>query len=119
MSELVGTRIRQARLRKAMRQSDLAAALGVTRSAVANWESMGGPRPSLNNLARIALVTDSGFDWLATGRGVHSDELPALRDIDIVYEPDERALLQAYRSCHAAARAAVLQIVAIQAAMKS
>lgn len=111
MPELVGNRVQQARARKAMRQSDLARALGVSRSAVANWES-GSARPSSENLGKIALATDCGIDWLATGRGAPTDDLLACSDVDLVYEPDERALLRAYRSSLPGARRLLLQLAA-------
>ena len=68
MSEL-SFRIRQARRRAAMSQSDLGTAIGVNRSAVAQWESRDGSRPTSENLSRIAVITAVQFEWLATGRG--------------------------------------------------
>jgi len=68
MSEL-SFRIRQARRRSAMSQSDLGTAIGVNRSAVAQWESRDGSRPTSENLSRIAVITAVQFEWLATGRG--------------------------------------------------
>lgn len=68
MNEL-SSRIRQARRRLAMSQSELAAATGVNRSAVAQWERRNGTTPTSQNLSRIAVATQSQFEWLATGRG--------------------------------------------------
>src|SRR6478609_5968810 len=68
MSEL-SFRIRQARRRSSMSQSDLGTAIGVNRSAVAQWESRDGSRPTSENLSRIAVITAVQFEWLATGRG--------------------------------------------------
>jgi transcriptional regulator with XRE-family HTH domain len=65
----LASRIRQARRRLALSQADLAAATGVNRSAVAQWERKGGSRPTSNNLSRIAVATEAQFEWLATGRG--------------------------------------------------
>ena len=110
MPELIGQRIQQARARKKMCQADLARRLGVGRSAVANWESGSGTRPTLENLAQIALATDCGMDWLATGRGTPAEELLVL-ETDIVYAPDERALLKAYRRSRPDARRFMLQLV--------
>jgi len=94
-----------------MRQSDLAKMLGISRSAVANWESGDGSHPSLENLSKIAIATDCGVDWLATGRGAPTDEILALRDIDIVHTPDERTLLALYRKSLPGARRLILQIL--------
>jgi transcriptional regulator with XRE-family HTH domain len=52
-----------------MSQSDLGTAIGVNRSAVAQWESRDGSRPTSENLSRIAVITSVQFEWLATGRG--------------------------------------------------
>jgi transcriptional regulator with XRE-family HTH domain len=68
MSEL-SFRVRQARRRSCMSQSDLGTAIGVNRSAVAQWESRDGSRPTSENLSRIAVITSVQFEWLATGRG--------------------------------------------------
>lgn len=50
-------------------QADLAALVGVSRSAVALWERVGGNCPSVKHLASIAVATNVHFEWLATGRG--------------------------------------------------
>ena len=68
MSDLA-SRIRQARRRAVMSQAELAAATGVHRSAVAQWERHNGCRPTSLNLSRIAIETGAHFEWLATGRG--------------------------------------------------
>jgi transcriptional regulator with XRE-family HTH domain len=52
-----------------MTQSQLAAKLGVSRSAVAQWERSDGSNPSAGNLASLALALSCSFEWLATGRG--------------------------------------------------
>ncbi|HLU13219.1 MAG TPA: helix-turn-helix transcriptional regulator [Arenimonas sp.] len=63
------SRIRQARLGASMSQSELAFAVGVARSAVAQWERRDGARPTTEHLSKIALATSVSFEWLATGRG--------------------------------------------------
>lgn len=62
-------RIRRARLTAGLSQAALANETGVQRSAVTQWEKDGGTSPSVANLARIAVVTQVHFEWLATGRG--------------------------------------------------
>ena len=62
-------RIRQLRRGANLSQADLAAAVGVGRSAVAQWERIGGSRPTSLNLARLSEIANISFDWLATGRG--------------------------------------------------
>lgn len=65
----MATRIRRARLAAKLSQTQLAALVGVQRSAVAQWECAGGTSPSLEHLARAAIATAVFFEWLATGRG--------------------------------------------------
>jgi transcriptional regulator with XRE-family HTH domain len=64
-----GNRVRQARRHAKLSQQQLAARVGVHRSAVAQWEMAGGSHPTVENLARIAATTSVHFEWLATGRG--------------------------------------------------
>lgn len=69
MMTTMANRIRRARALARVSQSQLAAQVGVTRSAVAQWESKANVKPSMDHLSRIAIVTDIQFEWLATGRG--------------------------------------------------
>lgn len=66
---VMADRIRQARRLKALSQTQLAEQIGVQRSAVAQWERVGGTHPSVEHLAQIAVITQVLFEWLATGRG--------------------------------------------------
>lgn len=95
-------RIRTARRRAGLSQKDLAARLGVSRGAVANWESANGVLPATERLQHIAQVTGMTFEWLATGRGAIQyqpslDDIPAA-DIEIVEDPMELRLLRAFRN---------------------
>jgi transcriptional regulator with XRE-family HTH domain len=85
-----------------MSQQALAEALGVTRSAVSNWESSGSARPATDRLAMLASALQVSFEWVATGRGDMS--LPGGRGAATVADaaavvdcPHELHLLQAYR----------------------
>jgi transcriptional regulator with XRE-family HTH domain len=62
-------RIRSARLASGLSQSELAAAIGVSRSAVAQWEREPGSLPSTARYVELAGALGVNFDWLATGRG--------------------------------------------------
>lgn len=108
-----GIRIRKARIGKRYSQSDLADKLQVVRSAVANWEC-GGKSPSSARLQRIAVVTEVSYEWLATGRGgpsLSDNWIPAARG-EIVDDPREILLLQAYRECNAAGKRSVMKLLA-------
>ncbi|WP_460714420.1 helix-turn-helix transcriptional regulator [Lysobacter terrae] len=65
----MANRIRRARALAHLSQSELALQVGVTRSAVAQWESRANIMPSTGHLSRIAVATGVQFEWLATGRG--------------------------------------------------
>ncbi|QIL21160.1 helix-turn-helix domain-containing protein [Thermomonas sp. HDW16] len=101
MTRLAG-RIRKARLSAGMPQSALAASIGVSRGAVANWESSSAVLPATERLQKIAHVTGTSFEWLATGRGAARyqpdlDDIPAA-DMEIVEDDLELRLLRAFRS---------------------
>ena len=69
-------RIRRARISASMTQADLAHRLGVSRSAVTQWERSNGTLPSVEHLSHVACETGVGFEWLATGRGtMRPDEI--------------------------------------------
>ena len=94
-------------------QQVLAERMGVTRGAVANWESAVAV-PAARRLARIANVTGVSYEWLATGRGAMLPELgfedpktPAI-DADFVDDPVERQLLDTFRMASMRARKAAL-----------
>ncbi|PPU10467.1 helix-turn-helix domain-containing protein [Xanthomonas arboricola] len=62
-------RVREARALTKLTQEGLAGELGVTRSAVAQWEMAEGAAPSVDNLIGLARRSGMAFEYLATGRG--------------------------------------------------
>jgi transcriptional regulator with XRE-family HTH domain len=62
-------RIRYARVLSGTSQAALADAVGVQRSAVAQWERKDGSHPSMQHLVDIAATTGVCMEWLGTGRG--------------------------------------------------
>lgn len=113
----LSTRIRTARVRMGMSQAELAEALGVSRSAVGNWESAKGRVfPSTERLAELAVATGVSYEWLATGRGpsqTSSEGIPAA-DAEFVDDPVERRLLQAFRACGEQFQQAILTVLEAQ-----
>ena len=102
MKPAAPNRIRQARRHASLSQQQLAALVGVHRSAVAQWEQPGGSHPTVENLARVAAVTAVSFEWLATGRGrmkyvsdlIPGDETPVVQiDYAAQSETEARALV--------------------------
>lgn len=104
-------RIRIARQRAKLSQEALALNLGVTRSAVANWEGADGVLPASARLAHIARLTNVSFEWLATGRGPldhgGNDDTPAAEG-EMVHDEYERRLLAAFRRMPEHARVEVV-----------
>ena len=108
-------RIRVARRSAGLSQTQLAAELGLQRSAVSHWEAQRG-KPSMTHLRQLALLTGVHFEWLATGRGAMSpsvesrlDEVVAV-DAVLVDDPMERRLLAAYRDAPVQARVPLVEI---------
>lgn len=62
----LGSRIRARRDAVGLTQDKLAAQCGVSRAAVAQWES-GVTRPSLDNLIKVADALNVWLSWLTTG----------------------------------------------------
>lgn len=118
----LSTRIRTARTRAGMSQGELAEALGVSRSAVGNWESAKGRvSPSSERLSELALATGVSYEWLATGRGTPLapiDGIPAA-DAEFVDDPIERRLLQAFRSGSDQFKQAILVVLEAQLPQRS
>lgn len=87
----ISTRVRQARQAACITQTELAETLAVSRSAVAQWESVNGSAPATDNLARLSVVLRCSFEWLATGRG--SRYVSAKTKADAEDSPDVAVVL--------------------------
>ena len=86
----IGDRIRLARQDRGWTQDQLAHAVGVSRSAVAQWET-GRAGQLTGNLARIAEVLRVGIEHLTYGREKRATTQASTGD--------ELALLRLYRDC--------------------
>ncbi len=97
-------RIRLARRRGGMSQTQLAAVVRVARSAVAQWEKANGPRPTNEHMAQIAICCNVCYEWLTTGRGAIVADMddPGAMALDIelhLYARNdlEKRLLKSFR----------------------
>lgn len=97
----LGARIRTARLAQGLTQDQLARAVGVTRSAVAQWET-GRAGQIGGNLTRVARVLGTSAAYLLTG-----DQDPGAPPLPL--RADEMALLRAYHDCPPDDRALLLR----------
>jgi transcriptional regulator with XRE-family HTH domain len=95
-----GARIRTARLARGMTQADLAAAVGVSRSAVAQWETDRAGQVR-GNIARIAAVLGVSAGHLVGSESPFSDL--------VAEDGTELALLRLYRECEASDRQLLLR----------
>jgi transcriptional regulator with XRE-family HTH domain len=86
----MGIRIRDVRRERGWTQDQLANAVGVSRSAVAQWET-GRAGQVTTNLTRIAEVLEIGVEYIMYG-----DDKRAPTEARL---GDELALLRLYRAC--------------------
>lgn len=108
-------RIRSARRKTGMSQQAFAECLGVSRSAVANWEKEDPSGPSVGNFRRIAAVTEMPFDWLASGcvampSNPTSISMPETIRM-VADDPEEERLLDAFRLVAVKDRGRILEVV--------
>ena len=86
----IGARIRVARAERGWTQDQLAGAVGVSRSAVAQWET-GRAGQITGNLTRIAAVLETHVEQLMFGADKHAPLQAGTGD--------ELAMLRLYRAC--------------------
>lgn len=99
----IGGRIRSARKERGLTQDGLAAAVGVTRSAVAQWETARAGQVT-DNLSRIASALGINVEWL-----IHGDDKRVPLNVST---GDEAAMLRLYRECAPEDRQFVLRTLA-------
>src|SRR6266567_4720902 len=96
----MGLRIRDVRRERSWTQEQLANAVGVSRSAVTQWET-GRAGQVTTNLTRIAEVLEVGVEYLMYGDNKRGPVEPRMGD--------ELALLRLYRECSAEDRQLLLR----------
>ncbi len=99
--DTISQRIRDARKERGWTQDDLAVAVGVSRSAVAQWETGRSGQLSAN-LSRIASTLGVNVEHLLHGTDKRAPFQAA--------SGDEGALLRLYRECAPADRQLLLRI---------
>jgi transcriptional regulator with XRE-family HTH domain len=97
----IAARVRMAREQVGISCAELARQVGMRASAAVQWEAEHGTTPSVENLSRIATVTRTAFEWLATGRGSKAaspdGETQAVALSDFAQNPYEERWLRAGR----------------------
>lgn len=120
-------RVREARKLIGLSQEQLAGEIGVSRSAVAQWEMSDGTSPSVENLIALAQRSGMAFEFLATGRGVKIHGKPtALAAGDAGWQawltPQQKRLLAAFDGLTPKQRAGLLDLLdtpSVRAATRS
>ena len=97
----IGARIKDVRQERGWTQDQLAQAVGVSRSAVAQWET-GRAGQITGNLTRIAASLEVGVEYL-----MHGSDKRAPAEIR---QGDELALLRLYRECTPEDRQMILRM---------
>lgn len=120
----LAARIRRARRIAGISQQALADKLGVTRSAVSNWESDSGVRPATDRLTVLASALHVCFEWIATGRGemricAGMQDKFVVDSVAVVDCPHELQLLQAYRRAPARVKALLQEMANLHSPSQS
>jgi transcriptional regulator with XRE-family HTH domain len=114
--ERLKDRIRLARAHAGLSKAELARRVGVSISAVVQWERPDGTRPSARHLAALAECMGLAFEWLATGRGptriVNDDGPPALEPTAMALTLFEERLLDLSRKLPTDRREALIEFLA-------
>ena len=100
MELTVADRIRVARRRARLSQTQAALAIGVHRGTFAHWERGGGHLPNAYNVIQLAKTLRVSHDWLMTGRGTMEPqalEVSAVRLDCFARSLDEERWLEAFR----------------------
>ena len=92
-----GVRIRSLRLARGMNQPQLAAALGITKNAITNWEA-GTTRPDLDTVAKLCEVLDISADTFFSlpirADGLSDEEWELIRTLRQLSKHERRTVAQ-------------------------
>ncbi len=121
MQKSIALRIRSARQAARLTQAQLSSMLNLSRSAIAQWESVCGSTPSTTHFADLAAALGCSFEWIATGKGPRHTNRRATAgsenndDSAVVYRhfarsDEEEQLIEAFRELDAFDRAAVVAL---------
>jgi transcriptional regulator with XRE-family HTH domain len=103
-TEKLADRVRSARRNASISQTEFARRIGVTPSAVAQWEQPAGTLPSLQSIVRILEITGACPNWLLLGKSSKSgryaskaSEVEAVSLDTYAHCADEENLLTIFR----------------------
>jgi transcriptional regulator with XRE-family HTH domain len=102
-------RILRARKDKHISQKETARLMGISRSALAQWEAS-ICNPSVKNLSKLSEVLDVSFEWLATGKGEKRRSLSTEKNMNDAWL--EKEIIQRLKLLPSNKKRAILSIVA-------
>lgn len=109
-------RIRRVRRIAKVTQAELARSVGVSASAVAQWEQPNGTRPGISHLIAVSRLAAISLDWLATGEG--KPRRASIEPAEHAISPDmyacdllEESLLFEFRKLSLRARRALMDFI--------
>lgn len=116
METRVSDRIRKARRKAGLTQSQAARLLDVHRGTFGHWERGKGHLPTSTNLLRLAQGLGVNYEWLATGHGRMQDGptdngIPAVRLDCFAQSEQEESLLHGFRKLTAARRRTLVDLM--------
>ena len=108
----LGDRLRTARRRSGLSVRALGRRLGVSGSAVAQWEARQGSQPAASRLAQIAEVLGVSVDWLLRGTtNEASDPWSTVVSTEFAHSDCEAQLLRTFRLAAPTTRESVLEML--------
>lgn len=91
----VGGRISYARAARGLTQEQLAAKVGVTKSAISQWERGGIEKLTAANMLKLAKTLEASAEWLWYGKDEHGKDIPMGMPQHL--DPDASALIETYK----------------------
>ena len=102
----VGGRIAAARATKGLTQEKLAERIGVTKSAISQWERGGIEKLTAANMLKLAKTLEASAEWLWYGKDEHGQDIPMGMPQHL--DPDASALVETFKLLEPAFRDALL-----------
>ena len=80
----IGIRIKQLRLSKQLSQSEMADALGISRSLIAQIERS-NTKPTLELLYKLVRYCNTSYDYLIEGKDIYSNQMLKVAEPPVIY----------------------------------
>lgn len=91
----VGGRIAYARAARGLTQDQVATRIGVTKSAISQWERGGIEKLTAENMLKLSKTLEASAEWLWFGRDDEGQDIPMGRPQHL--EPDQSDLVETFK----------------------